>query len=212
MNTSMTKFLCCILATLIVGAFCTASAQDASDRRKRNEDRSDRRSDQRATEEEEEEAAEGDAAKKEAAEAADDGAALILSPLEAEKIRFKALMKRLHGDETQHYSVYVEGAKYFAKRAAELEDKAEKYAEAREKRRITEKTTTEKRYDWYDQLATMLNAAGAARRQIQVAAYQNPIKPKIDTKKAVDVFEIAVADFKELHKNPPTKKRQRRKG
>jgi hypothetical protein len=210
MNTSMTKLLCCILATLIVGAFSTASAQDASDRRKRNEDRSDRRSDQRATEEEE--AAEGDAAEKEAAEAATDGAALILSPLEAEKIRFKALMKRLHGDETQHYSVYVEGAKYFAKRAAELEDKAEKYAEAREKRRITEKTTTEKRYDWYDQLATMLNAAGAARRQIQVAAYQNPIKPKIDTKKAEEVFEIAVADFKELHKNSPKKKRQRRKG
>ena len=33
MNTSMTKLLCCILATLIVGAFCTVSAQDASDRR-----------------------------------------------------------------------------------------------------------------------------------------------------------------------------------
>jgi Ni/Co efflux regulator RcnB len=211
MNTSMTKLLCCILATLIVGAFCTTSAQDASDRRKRNEDRSDRRSDQRATEEEEE-ATEGDGAEKEAAEAATDGATLILSPLEAEKIRLKALLKRLHSDDTQHYSVYTEGEKHFSKRAAELKDKAEKYAEAREKRRITEKTTTEKWYDWYDQLATMLNAAGATRRQIQVAAYQNPIKPKIDTKKAEEVFEIAVTDFKELHKNSPKKKRQRRKG
>ena len=211
MNTSMTKLLCCILATLIVGAFCTASAQDASDRRKRNEDRSDRRSDQRGTEEEEE-AAEGEAAENEAAEAATDGPALTLSPLEAEKKRLKALLKRLHSDESQHYAVYTKGSEYFAERAAELQDKAEKYAEAREKRRILEKTTTEKRYDWYDQLATMLNAAGAARHQIQVAAYQNPLKPKIDTKKAEEVFELAVADFKELHKNPPKKKRQRRKG
>lgn len=210
MNTSMTKLLCCILATLIVGAFCTASAQDASDRRKRNEDRSDRRSDQRGTEEKE--TAEGNAAENNAAEAATDGAALALSPLEAEKRRIKALLKRLHTDETQHYSVYTKGATYFAERAVELQDKAEKYAEAREKRRITEKTTTEKRYDWYDQLATMLSAAGAARHQIQVAAYQNPLKPKIDTKKAEEVFEIAVADFKELHQNPPKKKRQRRKG
>ena len=211
MNTSMTKLLCCILATLIVGAFCTVSAQDASDRRKRNEDRSDRRSDQRGTEEKE--TTEGDAAENEATEAADDGtAALALSPLEAEKKRLKALLKRLHRDEPQHYAVYTKGSEYFAERAAELQDKAEKYAEAREKRRITEKTTTEKRYDWYDQLATMLSAAGAARQQIQVAAYQNPLKPKIDTKKAEEVFEIAVADFKELHKNPPKKKRQRRKG
>jgi Ni/Co efflux regulator RcnB len=210
MNTSMTKLLCCILATLIVGAFCTASAQDASDRRKRNEDRSDRRSDQRDAAEEE--AEEGDAAEKEATEAAGDGAALILSPLEAEKIRLKALLKRLHSDEPQHYSLYIKGSAYFAERAAELQDKAEKYAEAREKRRITEKTTTEKRYDWYDQLATMLSAAGATRQQIQIAAYQNPLKPKIDTKKAEEVFEIAVDDFKELHKNPPKKKRQRRNG
>jgi len=210
MNTSMTKLLCCILATLIVGAFCTASAQDAADRRKRNEDRSDRRSDQRVTEEKE--AAEGDAAEGDAAEAADDDPALTLSPLEAEKIRLKSLLKRLHADETEHYAVYIKGAEFFAKRAAELQDKAEKYAEAREKRRITEKTTTEKRYDWYDQLATMLNAAGAARKQIQLAAYQNPLKPKIDTNKAEEVFDIAVADFKELHKNPPKKKRQRRKG
>ncbi len=210
MNTSMTKLLCCILATLIVGAFCTTSAQDASDRRKRNEDRSDRRSDQRGTEEKE--AAEGDAAENDAAEAATDGAALILSPLEAEKKRLKALLKRLHSDEPQHYAVYTKGSEYFAERAAELQDKAEKYAEAREKRRITEKTTTEKRYDWYDQLATMLSAAGAARQQIQVAAYQNPLKPKIDTKKAEEIFELAVGDFKELHKNPPKKKRQRRKG
>lgn len=206
----MTKLLCCILATLIVGAFCTVSAQDASDRRKRNEDRSDRRSDQRGTEEKE--TAEGDAAENDAAEAATDGPVLTLSPLEAEKKRLKALLKRLHSDESQNYSVYTMGSEYFAERAAELQDKAEKYAEAREKRRITEKTTTEKRYDWYDQLATMLSAAGAARQQIQVAAYQNPLKPKIDTKKAEDVFEIAVADFKELHKNPPKKKRQRRKG
>ena len=206
----MTKLLCCILATLIVGAFCTVSAQDASDRRKRNEDRSDRRSDQRGTEEKE--AAEGDAAENDAAEAATDGPALILSPLEAEKKRLKALLKRLHSDESQHYAVYTKGSEYFAKRAAELQDKAEKYAEAREKRRITEKTTTEKRYDWYDQLATMLNAAGEARKQIQLAAYQNPLKPKIDTNKAEEVFDIAVADFKELHKNPPKKKRQRRKG
>ena len=207
----MTKLLCSILATLIVGAFCTASAQDAADRRKRNEDRSDRRSDERAAEEEED-AEEEDAEEEDAAEAATDGPVLRLSPLEAEKKRLKALMKRLHSDETQHHSVYIHGAKYFAERAAELEDKAKKYAEAREKRRITEKTTTEKRYDWYDQLATMMDAAGEARRQIQVAAYQNPIKPKIDTKKAEEVFELAVADFKELHKNPPKKKRQRRNG
>ena len=206
----MTKLLCCILATLIVGAFCTVSAQDASDRRKRNEDRSDRRSDQRGTEEKE--TAEGDAAENDAAEAATDGTVLTLSPLEAEKKRLKALLKRLHSDESQNYSVYTMGSEYFAEQAAELQDKAEKYAEAREKRRITEKTTTEKRYDWLDQLATMLSAAGAARHQIQVAANRNPLKPKIDTKKAEEVFEIAIADFKELHKNPPKKKRQRRKG
>ena len=207
----MTKLLCCILATLIVGAFCTASAQDASDRRKRNEVRSDRRSDERAAEEKEA-AAEAETAEEETAKAATDGPILLLSPLEAEKKRLKALMKRLHSDEPQHHSVYIHGAKYFAERAAELEDKAKKYAEAREKRRIAEKTTTEKRYDWYDQLATMMNAAAAARRQIQVAAYQNPIKPKIDTVQAEEVFELAVTDFKELHKNPPKKKRQRRKG